>query len=275
MVAEAQGGTRKPGIRKLAAAQHHWQAWVSNTERLLRIAKILDEQVLLLRRQTSQEGGSFTLPEDRYAVQLETWEKEFSLRQVGAPQEVLESVDPMVLQSIVLSVGRRGTDRRSHSVALNAPLGMERAEIARNDPLFVSIQLTRSFGALLEVRGDNPDWVRGAFSALESEIGRGVPAWSRLRSGWMWWPYTILGCAATFIALQPSLATHILWLGLAALVGGVAIGTGFVLLTSWLLPGFEIVAGGKAGKGSRVLSLVGAAILQFLIGIAVYFATKS
>src|SRR6266487_1068465 len=75
-------------VKRAASTRCHWQAWVGDSERLLRIARVMEEQVASFREQVSRRGGSNGAnagteqeQNETYAVRLEAREKELSLRQ--------------------------------------------------------------------------------------------------------------------------------------------------------------------------------------------------
>lgn len=280
-------------LRRSASTDHHWQAWVSDEDRLLRIARCLETLAAPLREAKPQdqtaEGASADLtrseservqtgdlaPSELYTVQLEAREREFSLRQVGPPEDVLKEIDSQNLSSMTLFVGPIPSAmlypyRLSH---LDLPIVVPR--LPENEYAYASITLSRSYGALLRVGSSDPSWVRTAFASLKSEIARGVPNWSWLRSNWMWWPYALLGSGPGFIALQPSLwGSLILYVGCALGVGAV-VGTAVTLFSKWLLPGFELVPVGRTGRAGRVLGLAGGILLNFALGLLVNVLTRT
>jgi hypothetical protein len=138
----------------------------------------------------------------------------------------------------------------------------------------VSIAMSKDNGVLLQVSGNDPDWVRGAFTALRDEVQRGVPRWSFLRAGQMWFAYTIVGALAFLTGGWPSLSGSLIVLGSVAIGGGVLVGTLLMLLARGILPGFELLSPGKAGKGARVLGILGAAALNIVGGVVAFFLTN-
>jgi hypothetical protein len=269
------------GVRRAASTRCHWQAWVGDSERLLRIARVMDEQVASFREQVSKQGGSngtnAGTNQERnqaYAVRLEAREEELSLRQIGSPQEVLAEVDVTSLDAVALTVGKTGKLFLLPDRFIGFGDFFMTVDEEEPEGLFAGLSISRSTGATLQVRGNDPDRVRGMFAALRVEIAKGVPWWARLRSSWIWWLYTATGIAIAIFALQNLLASNLFALLGAGLAVGLASGTALTLFTKWILPGFEILSSGRSAKGGRILGIVGSVVLSIVIGVLVNIWTR-
>ena len=140
--------------------------------------------------------------------------------------------------------------------------------------MFTGLTMSRSTGATLQVRGNDPNRVRSTFAALRFEIAKAVPWWAWLRSSWIWWPYTATGIAIAILALQYVLGSNLLaWFATAVAIG-LASGTALTLFTKWILPGFEILSSGGSAKGGRILGVAGSVMLNIVIGVLVNIWTR-
>jgi hypothetical protein len=277
-------------VRQAASASEHWDAWVDNKERLLRIATVMQEQVDLMRNQVGSReqssqpssgtdqgsSGAGVGRSEPHEVVLAARQKALSLRQIGPPQAVLAQVenDLPSLVGVTLSFG--GARRISAVPDRFVDFSDFFVNVEPGEPerAFAGFSLDRSTGATLQIGGNNPTWVRGAFEALKDEVNKGVPRWSRLRSTWMWWPYTILGILVWIFALRNVLDENPLsWFGLAVALG-IASGTGLTLISKSILPGFEILSSGRSAKGGRVLGVFFSVATNIAIGALVNILTR-
>jgi hypothetical protein len=234
-------------LKRWAGSNHHWNAWASDRDRLLRIAATLDEHIRPIRSASkeSRVTESTVKPNqngpDIYEVRLEAREKEFSLTQMGSPEDVLAKVDPQTLDSVAVTVGWSTGEIEllpHHSIIFeDSRAGPPNRE---EDPVFAGVMLSRSHGATLRVNGSDPDWVRSTFADLRNEINKGAPWWRCLRSNWTWWPFTVLALLGAFYAFLSLARTAPLIFVCSSMVAGLALGTTTTLLAKTILPGFEI-----------------------------------
>ncbi len=142
----------------------------------------------------------------------------------------------------------------------------------------IEVRFRRDEGVSFEVAGPDRDWVRGAGASIETELGKGIPRWSWLRSYKSGLPFFFI-LSAFAIALAPQAEGFYVENEFDGVtVGGFAVlfcvGPGALLF--WigrrLFPGFEIYEPGSGPKSTRYLQLGGAAGFQFLLALVFRFA---
>ena len=158
----------------------------------------------------------------------------------GDPKEVLGEIDPPTIQRVAVAVPRSYSRTR------------------------IEVHLTRRDGCALSVAGDDPEWVRAAYSSLVDELRQGVPWWHWLRSlpgaiafglflG-LPWPIAIILAGEWTSTVAEWLGTFGVFL-LSLLSGG-----SYLVIMS-LLPGFEVLTPGSPGRGRRVFGVIGVLIM--------------
>jgi hypothetical protein len=261
-----------------ASATREWPAWAGDVDRLARLCKTTDE-LIAERRWSWVEGEASRRVDDygdapaealaeanrqaetKWTTEVEAYERELQLRRAGSPADVLAEIDPAAI----------------HRLTIRAPS-------FGGSPIRCQVDFGESEGhgsCRLRVEGDDPQWVRGAISTLESEIGRGVPDWAWLRSGrgqlamvaafslaiavalWPLWSDVDEGAPRT--AMNRTLLSAIMGAFLGFFLGVIA----FVVVTRTLLPGFELLQRGQKGRGSRAVAVMSGLLAAVAIGFVV------
>lgn len=266
-------------MRQVASASHRWRAWVGDAERMKRVSRALQELAALTPETSAGVGSSEDHVDEGakspYAVRLEARHREFSLTQIGPPEEVLNQADPKTLTSLTLAIGHTRFDRYANLDAHRYLVVAPRIDGSEQPTaVFAGLTLSSSSGAYLQVNGEDPDWVRNAFTRLKGEIAVAVPRWSWLRAGWMWFLYAILSGLVTSYAAKPILGSVVGWYLLAIGTGAVVLGTTMTLLSQAVLPGFQLLRNGEQGKGTYAIRIVGIVLTEVLIGVGVNMITQ-
>lgn len=230
---------------------HKVEAWVGDEERLKRLIRLLEG---LTARPPSvagpDDGGASTegieiIPSREFEMSVV---ESGGITLKGDPTSVLAEMDRSAVTGIDLEVTLVHDALEFDSVA---------------------IRFDRSKGVTLSTRGEAA-LVEDVHQRAVEEINRGVPWWEPIRGGALFAVVVVLvGVRLAFWflsspeAVDPEASAWVRWaLGIgasllfAALPGIAADG-----IAKRVLPGFEVVAPGEAGRGARALGLVGTVVL--------------
>lgn len=260
----------RPVLRK-AKGTRRWQAWAGDRERLTRVAQAADALIAehrgASRAQAEKKLAQVEDPEfwaNRFHDPADwvTWltavEHEFALTHEGEAQGVLDSVDPLTIKR----------------VTIEAPRG-----ILVESKIIVNMS---EEGCALEVRGD-PQWVRGSYETMRSELAKGAPWWRWMRDLSV---SAVTGAVVSGVLgaafLAPALVTAtrpLTRLQFAFGVMGVSVGwlLGVIVLhpaVRRILPGFEITTGPPRGRGARAIAIGLGAVGSVAAGLFVALITR-
>lgn len=276
----------KPSVQHIAAERKKWAAWAGDTARLRRIVEIADSYVSTERQKLldaaqddldtsladiqvkhkadadlqaflqGQAMNKFERQRDavirEFGTELESREKDMSLRRVGTPDEVLGQIDPRFQERIEITSGREWSSSFKASITFD-----------------------RQQGCSLGVTANSKDKVAAAHSALSQDIQRGVPWWAFLREWWFAGLYTLTLLGSIAWVFSPvtknngNFGTQFLRAALLAVLFAPAVGGAFHWLFRRLLPGFELLESGKPGRGNTVIvgaGMILLALLPWLLG---------
>jgi hypothetical protein len=201
---------------------------------------------------------------EQWAVEMELSERDLSLTHIGPPDQIVNELDPAFVERLSM-----------------------RAPRSSSLPIQATIHLTREKGCSVELRGDDPSWLRTARDTLSAELERGVPRWAWLRT----LPGAALIAGVLYLALViaswdsfvlRSQATGkpfsfgwrpVLTFALGIIFSGL-IGAVMEPGMRSLLLGFEIVPPGATPKSRKVLGIIGSLASALVLGIIVNLITN-
>ena len=182
-----------------------------------------------------------------HSLQLEVTESDFPILHKGAPDDVLNAIDPAYADRLEMRAPWQ-PDAETHIV----------------------VRMSKR-GAGLAVQGTDPEWVRGAFSTMKAEIQRGVPWWGWLRKDAAAVLYAPISALSVGLAVYPFLprSADRLALGALAMLLGLILGFMLVALAGKVLPGFELLPEGEPGRGRKAVQFVAGVLGQLALALAV------
>lgn len=260
-----------------------WEAWVGDKDRLLRLSRVMTELIAQQRQAAldaakergqnrlhaeEEQGGSQShldeikgwerIEADRlaeaWAVEMAWSERDLSLTHAGPPDQIVNEMDPAFVER----------------VSIQAPKDILL-------PIQASIHLSRSNGCSVELRGQDPAWLRMARDTLSNEVQHGVPPWAWLRTIQAAFVYT----GVIYVGLVVAAWNRVSGAWREKLIVSLLVGLPTVLgfsallqpLVRRLLSGFEIIAPGAVPKSGRALGLVASVATSFILGIIVNLIT--
>ena len=248
-------------VRTRAEDSQNWPMWAGDLEGMRRLVKVVEDVIeeprrLAIENTAVEDPNRADFVAELWETEMTAVEKELGITHRGLPIEVLGEIDPKVIRRLSISA--------PNSVAQEA-----------------NVQLDFSAsGVTLQVAGE-PGWLRMAGGALKSEVAKGVPAWAWLRASVGWWLYASIAIVALALAIWPHIgpvnargeprtfAEKVLLLGLTAAFGAGLAGALMLGLARKVLPGFELLRPNERGRAKGVLTLIGAQVLAFLVGLLV------
>lgn len=270
---------------------HSWEAWVGEKERLLRLAGVMDDLIDSHRRRAlaavdetergalrrAKEKGDFDIEgpfirknfeSDRkrlsaeWTVEMVVRERDLSLTHTGPPDQIVNELDPPFAERLSI-----------------------RAPRSANLPIQATVHFSQEEGCSVELRGNDPAWLRTARDTLGAELERGVPNWAWLRTYWasalsaatlylafaiaIWDRFKVEGSEGQASPLAKFALLLVLGLICALILGGLLT----TIVRQYIL-GFEIIPPGATPRSRRVLGLIGSLVAALLIGVAVNLITK-
>jgi hypothetical protein len=201
---------------------------------------------------------------NEWSVEMEIGERDLSLTHAGPPDQIVNELDPAFVERLSIRAPR------SASLAVQA-----------------TVHLTREKGCSVELRGDDPSWLRLARDTLSAELERGVPRWAWLRT----LPAAALIGAVLYLAVliafwdrfvfenertgEPlSVGSRLLLIFAIGLIFSLIVGSIAERGMRTFLLGFEIVPPGATSKSRKVLGVIGSLASALVLGIIVNLITR-
>jgi hypothetical protein len=259
------GGTFLMSVKREASYERHWFAWVGELEQLRRSVQSLDDYVKDLRERAFARVAK---EEIQTGVNHDTWKEE--IESAYRPKMKCRERE---LNATYKGPAAKVLDEIDHRSEIDL-IQMFAPDEFVPEPLFIMIELSRSRGASLSVRGE-PRLVRAASSELASQLDRASPWWGWLRSK------QFQAIARGMGAISAILAAVVLGLTIKNVEWSrVSVSIGFSIVSftaayaSSRIPGLEIVEPGGQGSTRRVIGILGALGGGLLTNLITYVVTK-
>lgn len=241
-----------------------FKAWSGRPERLFalerEVARVLGE---FYAEHTAQLSGPKTVEKANQALaNLRLYATvsaaEGRLRRTGSLGAIFAEMDSSEVETIWLN-------NRTEDLARYPKIELRISDLSVSD----------TFPAVsLKVTGNDRQWVGGVYDLVSGELGKAVPGWSRMRSGWLAILLGFLISAGSAAATMSILSRNDSERGDAVLVGifVTVLGTLFISLALHsiflrLFPSLEILDAGGASKSRQTRALV-VTVASMLLGIA-------
>jgi hypothetical protein len=253
-------------VTKTAEDTFRFPAWVGDRERLARIGAALDDLIAPLResamRTAVEDAKSLAYLDGDYPDQRRSQaESDWSV-EVEAREPTLSTTYRGELDAVLGDIDARSIE----SVRIVAPKTV-------HTRTRVAVNFDQADGCTVEVRADDPTFVRAASMTLRDEIKRSVPRWA--------WARTELGASIYGALLVVPLLTAVFMVTegtgdwnaaqwafspfLGFVLGVIPIAGIVFIVRRFLLPGFEMVGANEHGRGARIVGMAG--ILAFEIAL--------